>query len=471
MFLRFAESDADERTWLALAEGLLVWATEYSPDANGWRTMSQDGFYGDFCRALEIDVHAALAVGAAGGLSAFADGKSVERLAAVISNGLVGWTTSQHLTSIQAVAAHMTACALDDIFAGTFEEWFRADIAVEVVSNRVYFVNGHNPKQFVGKHSVNTMPSRLPSRLLDNTRHLRLGDQWTTAYGLVIDYEHWHHLSPLSGVERLKIAAGQPNTTLAEYDIDYPTEDTIRNRGPADPARQHSILVNIVKRAGELGADVLVLPEYCLHTSWRNELKMAVDELSRTPTRIVAGTSEAFDGDPGERVQNHAWLMIAGGYGASQGKVFAAEMDKRTEGIATVGSVRVIRSEHWSVAVLICRDAMSTDLVGMLGRCGVNLLLVPAFSPRTGSIIAQAASLTSMSQAFVAVAVGPAVWTVDAAVDRPTDGVRAEAAFGGPYEQHPTLTVAPSVDVGEAEGRGLWVFDSVERTVRWANAD
>ncbi|SNS56676.1 hypothetical protein [Rhodococcoides kyotonense] len=302
--------------------------------------------------------------------------------------------------------------------------------------------------------------------------YLRLGDKWTSAYGLTIDYEHWHHLSPLSDLSGLKVAAAQPNLSLAEYEFENVSTNRVRNHGPSDPEGQHETLLRTITRAGELGVEVLVFSEYSLHSSWRDELQSATEKLSKSPTLIVAGTSEVFDGGSGERVENHAFLMVSGGFGLTQGKVFAAEMGSRIEGIGPVGSVRVFRSECWSIAVLICRDAMSPELTAMLGRCGVNLLLVPAFSERTGTIISQASSLGPVSQAFAIVAVGPAVWTDERLDRRPPDAPqRDEAAFVGPYELHPATVVAPfgGGEGSEEAGPGLWVFDAAERSMDWVS--
>lgn len=159
--------------------------------------------------------------------------------------------------------------------------------------------------------------------------------------------------------------------------------------------------------------------------------------------------------------------MVAGGYGSSQGKVFAAEMSGRQEGVDPAGSVRVIRSEAWSIAVLVCRDAMSSDLIDLLSGCGVNLLLVPAFSERTGSIVDQATSMSSRSQAFVAVAIGPAVWTTEAVADRPQKTSRVESAFSGPYEVLPSVISLPNEGFDGTTGTGLWVFDTASRRADW----
>ncbi|WP_428849498.1 hypothetical protein C5142_17135 [Rhodococcus sp. BGS-1C] len=464
----FRDTDVDERTWLALVQSLLRWAVGHSPSAEVWKLLAAEPQFEDFRLAVQADVYALLSGPDCDRNSTFIDAATIVRLSAGLPRHLDVWSNSSYENAVEAIAAHAIACTVDAEFSNTFEEWFRAEIHVDVARDRVYPVARYNPKRFIGGHSANTKPSKLPSRALDCTEHLGLGDRRTTAYGLVIDYEHWHHLAPLSETEQLKIAAAQPNMSLSEYDIQEGPNGKVRNCGPSDPDRQHRRLVEIVRHSADSGVDVLVLPEYSLHSKHRNELQRSVDDLAvAPPSLIVAGTSEVHDGHGSDRIENHAWLMVAGGYGSSQGKVFAAEMSGHMEGIEPVGSVRIIRSEEWTIAVLICRDAMSPDLVDLLSRCGVNLLLVPAFSERTATIIGQATSLSIRSQAFVAVAVGPAVWTNDAVEDRPQDPTRVEAAFSGPYEVPPSVVSLPPEGFNRTSGRGLWVFDAVSRTTEW----
>jgi hypothetical protein len=466
----FAAVEPGERTWLALAEHLLRWAADASPDAEEWRVLSAHACFEDLRPGLEAELLGVLLADEVATYSTFVERDSIDKLRVVVERNLAGWARDEYRRSIEAVAAHAFASVIDQVLAHTFEEWFRSEIHFEVRVDRAYYVPEYDPRQFVGVHSVNTKPIRLPTRSLDSTTHIRLGDKWTSAYGLTIDYEHWHHLAPLSEVTGLKVAAAQPNLSLAEYKIENVSTKMVRNHGPSDPEGQHETLLKIITRAAELGVEVLVFPEYSLHSSWRDELQRATEKLPKSPTLIVGGTSEVFDGGSGESVENHAFLMVSGGFGLTQGKVFAAEMGSRIEGIGPVGSVRVFRSECWSIAVLICRDAMSPELTAMLGRCGVNLLLVPAFSERTGTIISQASSLGPISQAFAIVAVGPAVWTDEPIDLRPSDAPeRDEAAFVGPYELHPAVLVAPSGcdQVSAGAGPGMWVFDAAERNMNW----
>ncbi|WP_155858772.1 hypothetical protein [Candidatus Blastococcus massiliensis] len=477
-FDRFAALDVERRTWLELAQGLLLVCRQRDGSAREWTSASPPSWVEDAFVAIAAQ---ALRLMPTGGPSAFVDLALVAQLRALGEAELTSMSPPGSLS--EGVVAHGLALAIDHYAGQTFVETFRSNLRAELRPGDPYPLAPHDPRGWLGGRSANTRPDRLPTRRLDRIPHLRLADDRHSRYGVVLDFDMWNHLAPLSAVEGLCIATVHPNLTLDEFQIVEETRDgrrLVRNLGPRSPDTQHDVLVRAVGMAVDRGAEVVVLPEYCLAADERERFQNAVDGLPGQPLLLVAATSEVMEAATGGYFHNEAWVSVPGPPGASVDgrrargfglhKIFAAEIDHAAEGIAGATNLVIVKSESVTLAVLTCRDASSDELIDLLADCGVNLLLVPAFSDRTGSIVGLATGLSTRSQAFVAVAVAPAQWlklSGEAMTSAPAD--RAEAAFSAPYEHPPVPVVVPAPDAPRGEGAGLWLFDVPTRSVEWVD--
>jgi len=119
----------------------------------------------------------------------------------------------------------------------------------------------------------------------------------------------------------------------------------------------------------------------------------------------------------------------------------------------------VFVTRRFTIAVTICRDIMAATVRRQLEDLGVTLLIVPAMTPKTRTLVDNACELVATNQAFVVVAKAPALWRSETPHQD-----RAQAAFhaaygtpGGPREVPPNAEALTEP--------GIVVFDAYERTV------
>jgi hypothetical protein len=484
----FGSIDPAEASWLAFTESLLRFCRDHGLSAAAFADRLPGDLPTSIIDGLEAEIGALLG---STPMSYFADAGRLGRLGDFVAAVLASWATDDEGGNgdggVDAVlVARAIAGAVEQRMWKRFLAWFRSQTIVELGPDRIHPVGRYDPTALIGR-SANTRPTRLPTHRTDQLEHLRLGDRRSSEYRVTLNFDLWNHLEPFARVERLRIATVHPNLTLAEFRTEPDVDELraamargehgpFRNLGPRAGDAQHETLVALVRHAADLLADVIVIPEYCLATAERERLCSAIEELPRRPSLVVAGSSEVTR----EPRTNEGWLVVPDRPGLSLQKVFPAEVASHYEEIASQPEITAYWTARWVISVLICRDAMAPDIVSQLGDLGVNLLLVPAFSDRTGSLVASACTLRTVSQAFVAVAVAPARWTFDALDSLPAgaqepatsgenDGdARVEAAFDGPYEAPPHLAAAPGPEApGRGPGVGLWLFDAFDRTLAW----
>jgi hypothetical protein len=114
--------------------------------------------------------------------------------------------------------------------------------------------------------------------------------------------------------------------------------------------------------------------------------------------------------------------------------------------------------------VLICLEALSDEIINQLADIGTNLVLVPAMSAKTASMVGVVSALCARSQAFIVMANGPRSWSFSQLpVDDPS---RCEAFFAGPYEGWPSSWCLPSGGGQRRPDRiALWLFRAAKRAV------
>lgn len=464
----FEDIDVADRTWLSLGERLLQAIDAIAVTADDWATLAP--------ASVLLDVQAALlasagsVVGDAAVLSAFVDDGVAARLSEFAAREIAALAQLRPEFA-EAVVGHAVAEAISAAAGPTFVEWFRSRISLVVAPGAAYPVGVHDPRGWLGGRSANTRPGRIPTRELAATSRLRLGDALAARFGLRLDFDRFHHLSPIAASEPLRLAAVQPAMSLAEFEIESdPEAHTVRNHGPRDAAAARELVVECVRAAAAEGAQVVVVPEYCLDEVGRERLLGALERMDPRPVLVVAGSTEV-NAEGGPVPFNEAWLAAAGGPGVGLYKAFPAIVEHEAEGVASGSELWVFWSQSATIAVLICRDAASPELIEVLGRAGVNLLLVPAFSDRTGTLVANACTLRTRSQAVVVVANAPAVWSYEGVDGRPGGPAdRAEAAFDAPYEHPPSPVVAPDDAPGVPVGAGAWLFDVSKRALEWVGA-
>lgn len=126
--------------------------------------------------------------------------------------------------------------------------------------------------------------------------------------------------------------------------------------------------------------------------------------------------------------------------------------------------LRVFRAHEFTVAVVICMDALEMRLWPRLADLGVNLIVIPAMSEKTASMASNAGLVVASCQAFVVLANGPASMLGH----QRGSPDRHEAGFIGPYADatQPAWFPQPGGCPGEQE-RGFWRFDWSTREGEW----
>lgn len=377
-----------------------------------------------------------------------------------------------------AVVARAVAGAVDEVYGATFVEHFHGRGEHRLRPGEAYPVLPRSPADFLGANHPNSRPSSLPTRELTALPHLRLALR-DTPVDYVLDFDSWNRLGPLGADQRLRIAIGQPNLALDELDV-HRAEEPRRytNRGPRAPERQAQRVARLAAAAGEAGADVLLLPEYTLNDDAIDHLRPMLRDLPRAPRLVVAGSCGIAESGA---LLNEAWLCLCGTWPSvlhevvTPPKLSPAPVDGYQENIQAGSEVRVYVSQRWTIAVLICRDAMNAEVLNQLAEMGVNLVLVPAMTGKTRSMTELVTPLLALSQAFVALVAGPAHWARTLPDPVPERGSRVEAVFGAPYDEGPSLAELPRPDdpatCPAPTARGIWIHDSADRTVRWIETE
>jgi hypothetical protein len=456
-------------SWLELAQELLRFCDGNRPAASSWALPagSQTQWLDD------VESRVVEALDAANGDEALdmlllsspsvADLEALEDTLSKATADLLG-TPEARRDLVASIVANGAARGIEDLYQDSFLEWDRGHGHTELESGRAFVTTRHNPLRLLGRNGANTNPAHMPGRSLIRTGRLVLADHRVSAYTFTQDYDMWNRMGPLGEGPALRIAALGPLLSVADFDIVADsTTGTFVNRGPRDRARTMQVVRAQVRAAADAEADVIVLPEYTLDERGWDELQGEVTALTHRPTLVVAGV--AGEGATEGTVSNEARVMLTTpGHPAFVGrphqKLHGATIGGVTEQIVEGTEVRVFVGQRWTVAVLECFDAMSPDIFDVLAQLGVNLLIVPAMTPKTATMVSLAQRLTSESQAFVALVAGPPLGWAGTGDARYSPN-RCEAMFAGPYASHGTLTYPTADDCPPPDVPGLWLFDSV----------
>lgn len=486
MIDRVVEMPDLDATWLAVSAELLRYCAETPASTDEWAGLAPGEPF-DTIAAMHVGALAAMVTAEPGLRDLLGDApETVVRLSIMsraTRNALRAFATREAIPNgslpprlhLLAVARGI-AESIDELAGDTYVHWFRARGEVVLTPGEPYPVCRRDPRRWLAPHAANTRPDNLPDRDLAQTRNLRIAD--AAPYTYIIDFDSWNRLSPVGASGRLTVAVGQPNRDLTDFDIAFGDEPrrTFANLGPKDAAAQADRIARLSTQAARRGADILVLPEYTLteavHTALLERARRETAEPRPTVTCTGVGSGPDDDGF----MTNDGRLVIhTAGFSPDHSvstprKLHPAYIGDAVERVRVGTEIRVFVSERWTLCVLICRDGMDDAVAAQLAAIGVNLLLVPAMSPKTASLIGTTASLCRRSQAFVVIANGPARWpdTVSP-IDAPqaSAGHRAEAVFAGPYADLPDrFWAAPAGNTNDGEYEpGLWTFSFDERVV------
>jgi predicted amidohydrolase len=155
--------------------------------------------------------------------------------------------------------------------------------------------------------------------------------------------------------------------------------------------------------ACERGIDVLVGPEFMAPTD------VAVSESSKLagehPSIMLAGSRHTSVED---RSFNEAVLYVRGVERLRHRKLVPFEdAVLGMEAIESGSTLTVVHGDGWRIGTLTCADVNSEDLVALVASLGPNLVLVPAWTHKSGVFPERLPSIGASCQAFVVFANGP----------------------------------------------------------------
>lgn len=195
-------------------------------------------------------------------------------------------------------------------------------------------------------------------------------------------------------------AAVLPSDGTVEYSTDHWTDDTFFGHRPVDDTPVWATAAGLLERAVEHDVAVAVLPEMCFGPDLDLDAYVAQ---AVTPPLTVAGSRHVVDG-AGQH--NEAVLYVNGHVALRHRKTqpFTARVEmpgdrtawaerggtgtflppERTEDLTPSRRVTVLFSDRWAVTVLVCSDVNAPHNIEVLTSFRVNMVLVPAMTPKHG---------------------------------------------------------------------------------------
>lgn len=317
---------------------------------------------------------------------------------AEVADALSATLASETLIS-EGALAHAAASVLDRLYWPSFTRDWLAErgASFELDAGDLYPIG---EMRLLGAVGHSARPHRLllrPGELAHVRR--RAGDG--TRVRVIGEYAPI--LDRLAASPPLEAAVLLPNESLTELSL--PPSPM----GPGNSQAQRSTIDRLLVEAIEEGVDIVVLPELSVTediVEWLSERWARSADLPI----LCAGSAHLVEG--GRRV-NRTTVLLPGVGAAWHHDKFTVFEDRDgqqepidpAEPCVTLGCGHLVR-----VATLICKDALSTDLAGLVADLGVHLMAVPSMSSTLGEFSTAANLLISRSQGATVVANNPRVW-------------------------------------------------------------
>lgn len=233
----------------------------------------------------------------------------------------------------------------------------------------------------------------------------------TEGMSVVLDFSRREKIDDLtwSGAERLPaIATIHPHLGELDHQITRPRR--FFDVAPLDPDPEFLL----DRLAWVVDADIGLLPELCLARPDELEAELS-GHADRYPRLVVAGSAHIRDGSgAGETRANESRIYLDGEHIATSRKHFPFRTkvlggetyaDWVYEDLTTESkSLEILASTHTRLAVVICADMIDVRVADRLVAAGVNLLLVPAMTPKAGSFETTVEAISGRRQGVSAVA-------------------------------------------------------------------
>lgn len=200
----------------------------------------------------------------------------------------------------------------------------------------------------------------------------------------------------------LRIAVLLPNAGSSELDFDRdPNRERFFGVRPVDVAAQARTILGLLDQAETSGARIALLPELSVPSDLVKEVETWMRQPQRTVRVVVAGSAHVEDG---ETRMNLATVLGPKGPLLEHRKFNPFEYQGLVEDLDPVEPViTVAANAACMMSTVICKDFLQPGVDELLCSLGLDLLLVPSWSQKTGAFVARALKLTTDTQAIVVV--------------------------------------------------------------------
>ena len=246
-----------------------------------------------------------------------------------------------------------------------------------------------------------SVPQTRAAERPDQTLRCRLYDPPAAAPPIRLAADLTSHLDEVLSDAKL-LATAHPTTSTAELELSFPVR-------AKDEAGHVEACVQLLTRAFRERASVVVFPEFSGRPAVTDELRRLTPS---SPALVVAGSGHVELAGQ-RRNESLIWVArrsgnVPGGKPLSVRKMIPYEGSLGSEPLSERGQEITVQVDgHWRVAFGICRDLLSDDVVSALSQVGANLVAVPACSPKTSNLAANAAKLAADGPGFAVLANGP----------------------------------------------------------------
>lgn len=317
----------------------------------------------------------------------------------------------------------------------------------------------------------NSDPWSLDGRL-DAVAHLRLAGDWAAQVQVALDgdWRRWHVLPQLQNGDRL--ACALPNDTFDEFVMD---RDTVEGRpvffnaryGLAEGEQERRCLA-LLELARRHRCRIVAFPELSVSAKLRTTIAEWLTS-QEVVDMVLAGSCHvpAEDG----RWHNEAAVLIRGMAEPIVHRKFRSfsfpdpsnapreARVRRHEYLAVAKpALSAQLSPHWTVVVLICKDALQEPIPRILGDIRANLVLVPVLSFKMDAFRAVAASIATWGQGVSLMA--NACVAPDAESERPPLVIGMPSQMGSVISEAPPPRSLLIVTIGSLTRKPSIVDDS-----------
>lgn len=296
------------------------------------------------------------------------------------------------------------ARGLDDLY-GEFllEPWLRDRLGKgPIQADELIVLPGiEHLRSLFGSDRSFSVPQTRAAERPDQTRRCRLYEPAQAAPPIRFADELAPHLDQVMSEAKL-LATAHPTVSLADLTGAFPV------RAKDKPAHLQSC-TQLLERAFQLRASVVVFPEFCGYRAVTDDLRVL---RPTSPALVVAGSGHVEEGG---HLRNESLIWIARRSGnipvgspLAVRKMVPYDGKLGTERLTELGTEITVQVDGpWRAAFGICRDLLNSDTTAALSQIGVNLVAVPVCSPKTTNLSANAARLAADSPGIVLLANGP----------------------------------------------------------------